>query len=172
MVIASDYSGHHKGASHEAYSFLITTGAALDEWLPLLDQFRRQFLPDGRRLSFKQLREPVRKRALIPFLETASALRGNVITVLIDQRIESFCQGGTQALAEIFPDCFPPTTRKGTIEKMVRLASFIAMLMAGLRKEDQEALWISDHDETLDTFDRREQLGRFVLSYIRSNEVA
>jgi hypothetical protein len=56
-------------------------------------------------------------------------------------------------------------TRAGTIEKVIRLASFVAMLIAGLRREEQELLWISDHDETLDTFERREQLGRLV-SYL------
>ena len=35
------------------------------------------------------------------------------------------------------------------------------MLTAGLQQENQRSWWISDHDETLDTFDRREQLGRF-----------
>src|SRR5258708_6219692 len=68
MVIASDYSGQHKSATHEAYSFLTTTAVALEKWLPVRAQFRQQWLPDGRRLSFKQLREPVRRRALVPFL--------------------------------------------------------------------------------------------------------
>ena len=67
MVIASDYSGHHKGASHEAYSFLVTTDIELSEWLPILQTFRTRWLPDGRRLSFKRLGEPVRWRALVPF---------------------------------------------------------------------------------------------------------
>lgn len=48
----------------------------------------------------------------------------------------------------------------GTMEKMLRLASFLSMLIAGLRREDQCSLWISDHDETLSTYDRREQFGR------------
>lgn len=43
---------------------------------------------------------------------------------------------------------------------MLRLASFMAMLTAGFRKQDQCSLWISDHDETLATFERREQFAR------------
>jgi hypothetical protein len=32
MTIVSDYSGQHKQASHEAYSFLVTTERGLDAW--------------------------------------------------------------------------------------------------------------------------------------------
>jgi hypothetical protein len=43
---------------------------------------------------------------------------------------------------------------------MLRLASCIALLQAALRDEAQPSRWISDHDETLATFDRREEFSR------------
>jgi hypothetical protein len=82
MIVASDYSGQHKEASHEAYSFLVTVDQALKEWLPLLAAFRERWLPDNRRISFKKLNEPVRRRAFPAFLETAGKLRGNLVTGL------------------------------------------------------------------------------------------
>jgi hypothetical protein len=160
MIISSDYSGQHQGATHEAHSFLVTTDQALDEWRLVRRQFRSRWLADGRRMSFKQLREPVRWRALIPFLNTTGAIRGNLITFLVDRRIPSFIEGGPEALAEVFPDCFPPETPRGTMEKMFRLSNFLAILTAGLRREDQRSFWISDHDESLATFQRREQFAR------------
>lgn len=160
MIIASDYSGQHKRASNEAYSFLITTDQALHRWLPALEEFRTRWLPDGRRISFKHLKEPLRWRALLPFLNAAETLSGNVLTFLIDRRVGSFIAGGAEGLRDAFPDCFSPTTKPGTMEKMLRLASFVAMLTAGFRKEDQRSLWVSDHDETLATFERREQFAR------------
>jgi hypothetical protein len=45
MIVASDYSGQHKEATHEAYSFLIVTESALTEWLPMLGIFRERWLP-------------------------------------------------------------------------------------------------------------------------------
>ena len=160
MIIASDYSGQHKKATHEAYSFVVTTDLALREWLPLLRGFREQWLPDGRRISFKKLNEPVRWRALPAFLETASKLHGNLITVLIDRRVGSFIDGGPEATVRLFPDCFPLSTKHGTVEKMLRLASFVALILSGLRRESQTSMWISDHDETLDSHEKREGFAR------------
>lgn len=164
-VIASDYSGQHKGATHEVYSFVVTTRGDLEAWLPMRAAFRERWLPDGRRLSFKQLREPLRRRAYPHFLNLCGALRGNVITIMIDNRVGSFIDGGPEALAEVFDDCFVPGASAASIEKIYRLALFVAMLQAGLRREQQPSLWISDHDETLDTHDKREQFGR-LASYL------
>ncbi|HEX8521849.1 MAG TPA: hypothetical protein VF669_06295 [Tepidisphaeraceae bacterium] len=160
MIIASDYSGQHQHASHEAHSFVVTTADAVHDWQPIRTAFRKRWLPDGRRISFKKLSKPRLRRALAPFLVSAAALRGNAITFLIDHRIESMMEGGADALMEAFPDCFPPGTPKGTVEKMFRLASLLALLITGLRREDQISRWISDHDETLETFDRRERFAR------------
>jgi hypothetical protein len=160
QLIVSDYSGQHREATHEVYSFLITTLTALEPWLPIRDQFRARWLPDGRRLSFKQLREPVRRRAYPHFLELAGNLPANLITIMVDNRVGSFVQGGPLALAEALDDCFTSEMSAGSVEKIFRLSLFIALLQAGLRKEDQPSLWISDHDETLDSFDRRERFGR------------
>jgi hypothetical protein len=165
MIVASDYSGQHKAASHEAYSFLVTTDRALNEWLPSLWSFRQKWLPDNRRISFKKLNEPVRWRALPAFLKIAEDLRGNLITILVDRRIGSFMSGGSEMAIKAFPDCFPTNASAGTIEKMLRLASFVALILSGLRREDQMSNWISDHDEALDHHDKREQFAR-LASYL------
>ncbi|MGH6616672.1 hypothetical protein [Sphingomonas sp.] len=160
QVITSDYSGQHREATHEVYSFLITTKSALERWLPLRKAFRDRWLPDGRRISFKQLREPMRRRAYPHFLDLAGSLPANLVTVMIDNRVGSFVEGGPQALASVLDDCFVPGASSGSIEKIYRLGLFVAMIQAGLRREDQPSLWISDHDETLDSFDKRERFGR------------
>jgi hypothetical protein len=68
--------------------------------------------------------------------------------------------GGARAAVEAFPDCFPMSASHGTVEKMLRLASFVALILAGLRHENQSSIWISDHDEALDSHDKREQFAR------------
>jgi hypothetical protein len=160
QLLVSDYSGQHRQATHEVYSFLITTLTTLEAWLPLRDQFRTRWLPDNRRVSFKQLSEPLRRRAFPHFLELVGCLPANLITIMVDNRVGSFVQGGPLALAEALDDCFTRETSEASVEKIYRLALFVALLQAGLRREDQPSLWISDHDETLDSFERRERFSR------------
>jgi hypothetical protein len=160
QILASDYSGQHRGSTHDVYSFVVTTLSDLQNWLPLRDDFRSRWLPDGRRLSFKQLREPLRRRAYPHFLEMCGALRGNIITVMIDNKIGSLIDGGPEGLATALDDCFAPNATSNSIEKIYRLALFVAMIVTGLRREDQPSLWISDHDETLDSFEKRERFAR------------
>lgn len=165
QILVSDYSGQHRQATHQVYSFLITTKHALEGWLPKLDDFRSAFLPDGRRLSFKQLSEPLRRRAYPHFLDVVGRLHANLITIMIDNRVGSIAPGGPAEFASIFNDCFPANASMASVEKTFRLALFVALLGAGLRDEEQPSLWISDHDETLDTFHKREGLGR-LASYL------
>jgi len=160
MIVASDYSGQHKEATHEAYSFLITTEPVLHDWLPSLRAFRAKWLPDNRRISFKKLNEPLRWRALPAFLEVVGRLRGNLVTIMVDRRVGSFVDGGPSAVIEVFPDCFSAEANPGTVEKMLRLASFVALILSGLRQETQTSKWISDEDEALDSYQKRESFSR------------
>jgi hypothetical protein len=63
-------------------------------------------------------------------------------------------------LIEALPDCFPPSAPDGTVEKMLRLASFVALIIAGLRDETQPLIWISDHDEALGSNNKREHFAK------------
>lgn len=60
-------------------------------------------------------------------------------------------------LAAIWDDCFAPGATAASIEKAYRLALFVCLIQAGLRREDQPSRWISDQDEVLDSFDKRER---------------
>ncbi len=160
LIISSDYSGQHKDATHEAYTFLLTTDEDLRNWLPALADFRQSNLPDGRRISFKNSNEKLRRAALPKFLTLVGKLRCNLVTILVDREVGSFSGIDRARMAAALPDCFPPTATDGTVEKMLRLASFVALILAGLRQETQPSFWISDHDEALDSFAKREHFSK------------
>ena len=164
LVVVSDYSGQHREATHESYSFLLTTRPKIEAWTVKRDAFRAEWLPDGRRMSFKRLSDGIRRRALGPFLDLTFGLPGNLVTVMIDKQLGSFC-GDSSELANLFPDCFPDSTPRRTIEKMFTLSSLLAMVIVGFRREDQESYWISDEDEALDTHEKREGFAR-LASYL------
>lgn len=161
MWIASDYSGQHKDAAFETYSFLITTSDSLRQWNRERIGFRSKHLPDGRRLSFKQRSEPIRARALAPFLALANDLCGNLFTFAVDKRLSLFSRDSNVEAADL-PEVFPAGTSSSVAEKTVRVATFLSLLVAGMRDEDQPATWISDQDEALEYHERRERLGQFI----------
>jgi len=162
MWIASDYSGQHKGAAHEAYSFLITTSDSLRQWNRERSVFRARFLPDGRRLSFKNANEPVRANALRPFLRLANVLKGNLVTFMVDTRVQSLFKTEAKADASDLPEVFPAGTSCFVVENTLRVGAFASLLVAGLRAESQHATWISDQDQVLEHHERRERLGEFI----------
>lgn len=165
MWITSDYSGQHAGASHESYCFLLASPHSISHWDLARVAMRTRWLPDGRRMAFKKLREPVRKRALPAFLDIADLLRGNLICFVVDARVNSLFGEGSRSPHEL-PSIFRPDTSSTTVEKMLRVAHFLALLVAALRSEDQRAVWISDRDEALEDFDRGERLGALVRALI------
>lgn len=165
MWVASDYSGQHKEASHEAYTFLVTSELLISEWLPRLQDFRQQYLPDGRRISFKRLNDTLRWKALPAYLNTMGDLEGSLVTIMVDKKVGSFIPGGPDTATVEFPDCFHKGAKKRTVEKMFRLASFVSLILCGFRDEDQISYWVSDHDEALDTHHKREQFSR-LASYL------
>lgn len=162
MWISSDYSGQHESASCEAYAFLVTTARALRAWNRRRITFRQKYLPDGRRLSFKKLKEPVRRRALAPFLTVADELHGNLVTIVIDKCFSSLFKKHGAATWDDLPGIFPEGTSANVVEKSLRLGTFISLILAGFRHERQPATWISDQDDSLENHDRRERIAEFI----------
>ncbi|MDP2045894.1 MAG: hypothetical protein Q8L00_06755, partial [Deltaproteobacteria bacterium] len=89
IFIASDYSGQHSSSRYESLSFLFADLNSCEEWDKLRIKLRDRFLPDGSRMSYKNLSNAKRRKFLMHFLNSANHILGIVITILIDKRIES-----------------------------------------------------------------------------------
>lgn len=147
LIIASDYSGDHREASHTAMSFLVTHDSSAEDWARAQLAIRAQYLTDGRRLSYKGLNDRHKHRALFPFLSTANRLSGLIVSVLIDKRLVSIFQR-TGKLNVASPDMVDFSDWKSkSVERMLRVTHFASLLLRGLSAPGQDVLWVTDEDE-------------------------
>jgi hypothetical protein len=168
VIIVTDASGQHKQNPFEAISLLILDFDSSVQWELLRQIVRRDILKDSRRMSFKQLSEPIRQRALIPFLRTADQINGLCLTVAINKQIDML--GGGKWIYE--------QLKKGGIlkapwtfvsfERMARTTHFVSLLIAGLCSEGQNVFWISDQDEMFESANKSEDTLRLLSSYQRT----
>jgi hypothetical protein len=147
IFVGSDYSGQHNIAQYESYTLLLADLERCGNWETKRQQVRQRFLADGRRMSYKDLRDQLRKRALIPFLIAADSIPGLLVTVLVNKQIDSlFEREGRLNMSK--PDLKEyEHWDRAVFEKLLRVLHFVSFFVAGLSRSDQNVLWITDEDE-------------------------
>jgi hypothetical protein len=142
LVLASDYSGEHSPPEFRVLSFLVTTYKSVAEWEPRRSEVREKHLTEGRRMSFKELRDALRINSFSSFLDAASQLNGVLICVGVEKGFS-------------FPkDGFPPRQHDwppDTLNKLVEICVFGGVMVDGLRTKGQPVHWITDDDSTVST---------------------
>ena len=142
ILVTSDYSGQHKSARYDAYSFLLATPQRKRRL-----ELRQKYQADKRRMSFKKLGDAVKRRMLPSFLAAADMLPGICLCILVDKKIGSlFCENRNidltnpdlTLLADLTPD---------NIEKLLRIVHFVSFVVAGLSRQGQNLMWFTDQDE-------------------------
>ncbi len=160
LCIISDYSGQHETATFETLSFLLTNLENCGLWEQKRCEWRRQFLPDGRRMGFKSLNDGAKQRALEQFLEAADSLVGISISILVRRNIETLFDKNDRtdwSNPELVPYRKWP---KRTLEKMLRIVHFASFFTAGFSRSGQDVLWITDEDEIAANESRLRELTR------------
>lgn len=149
LLVASDYGGSHREAPYETMSLLITDAPSVDEWQTRRHHLRATYLPDGRRLSYKGLNDAKKRTAVLPFLRAANGLRGLVLAVLFDKRLESLFQTEGKLRSDDPELVEFAAWKPSTVERMLRYIHFVSLVLRGLSAPDQDVLWISDQDEVV-----------------------
>jgi hypothetical protein len=173
LLVASDYSGQHDLAEYQVLSFLFADWQQCGDWERMRQELRRQYLSDGRRMSFKALRDKKKRATLRVFLSAANNIAGLSFSVLVHKAITSlFRETGLIDLSEPGHEEF--SHWKGTsFEKMLRVVHLVGFFMAGLSREGQDVLWITDEDEIAANDDRLRELtklcGNVSSHYIAHN---
>lgn len=165
IYVATDYSGAHKASQYEVLSVLYCDIQHSREWLLIQRGFREQFLPDGRRMSFKGLNDRYKSNSLIPFLKGADQIHGVSVSFVISKRIGSLV-GGDALISEFQTRAslvgkWSPTM----LEQMLRVVHLVSLLIGGLAKQGQNIYWLSDEDALFDTQARQEDMAKIMSSF-------
>lgn len=146
MYILSDYGGIHKRFGFHTYTYLCLDLYQSVAWEIQRRAVRRHYLADGRSMSYKKLGDPLRRHALVPFLEAANSICGCLFTFAIDKDIHEFMKGPDlhRILTSLFDDF--RDWRIQEVEGRLRVAMLALMLTGGLASAGQNVYWISDQD--------------------------
>ncbi len=143
FILASDYSGEHALPEFRVLAFLLTTyDAVMSAWEPPRVALRNRYLADWRRMSFKDLREPLRINALPSFLDAASQLNGVLVCVGVEKHYSLPLNDLPPMQHDWEPD---------SLQKLLRICVFGGGFVDGLRGSGQNLHWITDDDAIVST---------------------
>ena len=93
LYIGSDYGQSFTGRKYKTYSFVITADSLAPEWKRRRSMVRDELLRGSGEMGYKNLKDGIKFRALIPFLEAANALPGLSVTVAIAKDVRYLSPG-------------------------------------------------------------------------------
>jgi hypothetical protein len=153
IAVMSDFSGEHKGARFNTYSFLLMAYNKVGPFTTKIRELREEYclLEPYSEFAFKDLAYGPRSRALPQFLHLVdNFIHGAVITVAIDKRIGTvFGSSKREAYASIekqLGDMGLGQWKGATAEKMLRICHTMAFFMALPTQDKQRFLWYCDQD--------------------------
>ncbi len=101
LFVFSDYSRSKE--HYHTYSFYVFGRSGADYFNGVRKLLRKDFRMGRRRMSFKQLSDNVKLRALPAFLDIAGAIDGFILTFAVDNRIDSmFAEQFLRVAPELF----------------------------------------------------------------------
>lgn len=171
VFIASDYGGAHKSSKYEVISVLYVDAEDSREWEERRRQVRKQYMGDGRRMSFKRLSERQRRKAIVPFLWAAEALSGVCVSLVIRKSLRPI--HGDKAVFDQFRKALPlqGKWRDRQLERMMRITHLVSFLTGGLSRPGQHIYWISDQDDVFadkrKSTDSAQVVSRFTSHYVK-----
>ena len=163
IAVMSDFSGEHKGARFNTYSFLLMAYNKVGPFETKVRELREKYglLEPYSEFKFKDLTYGPRSRALPAFLHLIdNFIHGAVVTIAIDKRIGTvFGKSKKEAHASIEKQLSTMELgqwKGATAEKMLRICHAIAVFTALTKHDKQRLLWYCDDDAiNADARDRR-----------------
>ena len=131
---------------------------------------RDSYLPENRRMSYKNLNDAFRRRALVPFLQAADHVSGLCVSIAVNKRIANLCSYKTMAEESRRRGILKTNWAPKTFERMMRIVQFVAFFFARVSTAGQNFFWISDQDECFagpKAMDTKRMMESFSTAYCR-----
>src|ERR1017187_4012380 len=155
LMLGSDYSGDQGNCPFFVYGFIIADEQASPGWPLRVQRVRQKFLKDDRRMSFKNMNDGHRRQALIPFLEAAEHLEGNVITVAVSKEL-AYLSAGKNTVAVM--KTLRARWDRRSFERMARVIHFFSLFLGAWSAPSVDVTWITDDDTIVANADRLEDM--------------
>ena len=166
MLIASDYSGTDKKSRYLVTAILSCDIEASSSWETLRRSIRRQYLPDGRRMSYKALNDAKRSRALAPFLAAAEYIHGLCLVIIVNKSIRHLCLDNASNYQKIREQAqLKARWKDKELESMLRLTHFVGFIAGGLSQRGQNVYWISDEDSIFANLLRHDDVANLLSKF-------
>jgi hypothetical protein len=150
VIVVTDYRKPDDGNDFHVISYLVMGAESIPSWDANRAQWRKDYMPDNRRLAFKDLgRDAVVERAVGPFLSMADSIDGVIVTLAIHKNIKSLF--AARGLIDMTEPRFEKWRhwKPRPFENVLRILFFEGVLLAGLTADKQRVFCISDSDEVL-----------------------
>ncbi len=165
MIIASDSGGTDKRSHYRVDVFLCVDLEFSHAWEFARTELRRRFLPDGRRMSYKNLADRQRAEALVPFLSAAGSIRGLCVATVVNREFGHLClkPGDYDKFRDITG--LRARWKNRELEEALRMTQVVACLVGGLSQLSQNIYWISDEDNLFGNENQAHDVARLLSSF-------
>jgi hypothetical protein len=161
LMFGSDYSGDHGKSPFRVYGFLIADEDASPQWPVRCHSVREKYLKDGRRMSFKNMNDIQRRRALTPFFQAAEYLEGHVVVVAVTKQLRHMSSAPTSM--QIWHDLHGLQAKwdSRAFEQMARVSHFFSMFVGAWSSHGMDITWITDDDSIVANPGRLDDMHKF-----------
>ena len=146
LWVSSDYVFGNKNSPFNTVAVLLASPDKSATWQRDRHNVRLKLLGHKRRMSFKALGDKVRQQSFCSFLNAADGIHGAVISISIDKEMKEPLVFDDDQIKEIGRKWCVKKWKMKTLKQMVTVAHFIAFFVAGVTRENQDVIWISDQD--------------------------
>ena len=143
LVLTADYSGDQSDSRYRTVGLLLVNDEDLASWKSMLASVRKNVL-GRRRLSYKDLRDGIKWRALPRFLASAGPLRGYCLAVAIAKDLEPLVEDVADHKGHLAPLA---KWRVAPRLRALHVAVVAAILIASTSPADADFKFVTDDDE-------------------------